>query len=158
MTVILVLVIVGLGLLAAEAHLPTHGVLGTVGIGALLAGIVLAAIESGGALALAVGLALGLPIAAAFTAFTVVAVRKARVAGRLPARCGAEGLVGHVGVVRRPLDPLGQVAIDGELWRASRSWAEEDEPPLGVGEAVVVDRVQGLTLSVRKAEAWEVEP
>jgi membrane-bound ClpP family serine protease len=158
MTVILVLVIVGLGLVAAEAHLSTHGVLGTVGIGALLAGIVLAAIESGGALALALGLALGLPIAAASAAFAAVAVRKARVASRLRARCGAEGLVGHVGVVRRPLDPLGQVAIDGELWRASRSWAEEDEPPLGVGDAVVVDRVHGLTLSVRKAEAWEVEP
>jgi membrane-bound ClpP family serine protease len=158
MTVILVLVIVGLGLLAAEAHLPTHGALGTVGSGALLAGIALAAIESGAALALALGLALGLPIAAAITGFTVVAVRKARAAGRLQARCGAEGLIGHIGVVRRPLDPLGQIAIDGELWQASRSWAEENEPPLGVGEAVVVDRVHGLTLTVRKAEAWEVEP
>ena len=158
MTLMLVLVIVGLALLAAEAHLSTRGVLGTVGSGALLTGIVLAAIESGGALAVALGLTLGVPIAAAFAGFTVVAVRKARVASRLQARCGAEGLIGHIGVVRQPLDPLGQIAIDGELWRASRSWAEEDEPPLGVGEVVVVDRVHGLTMSVRKAETWEVEP
>jgi membrane protein implicated in regulation of membrane protease activity len=61
-------------------------------------------------------------------------------------------------VVRRSLDPLGQVAVDGELWRARRSWAEAEVPPPGEGEAVVVDRVEGLTLSVRRAEVWEVEP
>ena len=84
-------------------------------------------------------------------------MRKALAASRRRARCGAEGLVGHVGVVRLPLDPLGHVLVDGELWRARRSWAEEDEPPPAAGEAVVVDRVQGLTLSVRRAEEWEVE-
>ena len=77
--------------------------------------------------------------------------------GRL-ADCGAEGLVGHVGIVRRPLEPLGHVAIDGELWRTRRSGADEDEPPPREGEAVVVDQVHELTLSVRRAEVWEVEP
>ena len=88
---------------------------------------------------------------------TLVAVRRTVAAGRQRVQCGPEALVGHVGVVRRPLDPVGQILVDGELWRARRSWADEDEPPPRPGDSVVIDRVQGLTLSVRRAEIWEVE-
>jgi membrane-bound serine protease (ClpP class) len=156
MTVLtLALLFLGLGLLVVEAHLPTYGVLGLAGIGALGAGIALAVLESGGGIGLALGIVL--PIAATAIAIGGFAMRKALAASRRRARCGADELVGHVGVVRRPLDPLGHVAIDGELWRARRSWAAEDEPPPAEGEPVIVDRVQGLTLSVRRAEVWEVE-
>ena len=154
-TLIVALLVLGPGLLVAEAHLPTYGVLGAAGIGALGAGIVLAVLESGGSLALA--LAITVPLVVAATALGAVAMRKALVVSRQRARCGADGLIGHVGVVRRPLDPLGQIMVDGELWRARRSWAEEDEPPPVAGEQVVIDRVEGLTLSVRRAELWEVE-
>jgi membrane-bound serine protease (ClpP class) len=156
MTVLtLALLFLGLGLLVLEAHLPTYGLLGTAGVGAIAGAIALAVIESGGSPALALGIVL--PIAAAAIAIGGFAMRKALAAGRRRARCGADELVGHVGIVRRPLDPLGHVAIDGELWRARRSWAAEDEPAPAEGEPVVVDRVQGLTLSVRRAEIWEVE-
>jgi membrane-bound ClpP family serine protease len=153
--VIVVLLILGVVLLVAEAHLPSYGLLGFSGIGALCAGIVLAVVDSGGSVALAVGCGLGIAVVA--VPLAVVAVRKALAASRRRVRCGAEGLVGHVGIVRRSLDPLGHVAVDGELWRARRSWAEEDEPPPAEGEAVVIDHVHGLTLSVRRAEIWEVE-
>jgi membrane-bound ClpP family serine protease len=157
MTVLtLALLFLGLGLLVLEAHLPTYGLLGTVGIGAIAGGVALAIVESGGGLAVA--LAIVLPLAAVTFAVGGFAMHKALAASRRRARCGADELVGHVGVVRRPLDPLGHVVIDGELWRARRSWAAEDEPPPAEGEPVVVDRVQGLTLSVRRAEEWEVEP
>jgi membrane-bound serine protease (ClpP class) len=152
---IVVLLVLGFGLLVVEAHLPTYGVVGTAGIGALAAGIVLAAGDAGAGLALILGLTL--PLVAASLGLGAVAMRKARAAGRARARCGAEGLIGHVGVVRRELAPLGHVMVDGELWRARRSWAEEDDAPPAEGEPVVVDRVQGLTLSVRRAEVWEVE-
>jgi membrane-bound ClpP family serine protease len=156
MTVLtLALLLMGLVLLVAEAHLPSFGLLGTAGVAALVSGVVLAVVGSGGSLAL--GLGLGLPVAAAALAIGVVAASKARAAGRLRARCGTEGLVGRLGVVRRPLDPQGHVLIDGALWRARRSWADEDERPPAEGEPVVVDHVQGLTLSVRRAEVWEVE-
>ena len=98
-----------------------------------------------------------LAIAIAALAATVHVVRRSLAAGGQRAVCGPAALVGRVGIVRRPLDPIGQLLVGGELWRARRSWAEEDQPPPREGEPMVVDHVQGLTLSVRRAEPWEVE-
>lgn len=152
---VVVLVLVGLALLLVERHVRTRGSLRATGIAALIAAFALVILRPTGNFAVAV--ALSVPILAALSAFALTAIRLTLSAGRRRARCGAEGLVGHVGVVRRPLDPLGYVAIDGELWRARRSWAEEDDPPPAEGENVVVDHVQGLTVTVRRAEIWEVE-
>jgi membrane-bound serine protease (ClpP class) len=105
----------------------------------------------------AILLALALGVALAVVS-TLIVVRLAREATRRPVRGAAEGLVGRVGVVRRSLDPVGCVLLAGELWRARPSWADEDEPPPAEGELVIVERVQGLTLSVRRAEDWEVGP
>ena len=44
--------------------------------------------------------------------------------------------------------------MDGALWRARPSWPDSDDE-LKVGDPVVVERVSGLTLAVRKAEEWE---
>ena len=44
--------------------------------------------------------------------------------------------------------------MDGALWRARCSVLEEDAQ-LDAGDAVVVERVSGLTLAVRRAEEWE---
>jgi membrane protein implicated in regulation of membrane protease activity len=136
-------------------HAPNHRLLGMFGIAALVAGIAVAVLDVFGSFVLA--LLIATPFALAAVALVAVAVHKARAASHRRVDCGAEGLIGRVGVVRDPLDPLGRVAVDGELWRARRSWAEEDEPPPGEGDQVVVDRVHGLTLSVRRAEVWEVE-
>jgi membrane-bound ClpP family serine protease len=156
MTVLSVaLLFLGLALLVAEAHLPTFGLVGSAGVAAMTGGLVLALVGSGGSLALALGLAL--PVAAGAVALGVLALGRVRDTARRRARCGAEGLVGQLGVVRRRLDPQGQVLVDGALWSARRSWAEEDDAPPAEGEPVVVDQVNGLTLRVRRAELWEVE-
>ena len=97
-------------------------------------------------------------VLATAAALALVTLREARAVSRRQAQCGAEGLIGHVGIVRRSIDPLGDVAVDGELWRARRAWATEDEPAPAEGEPVVVDCVHGLTLLVRRAEEWEVAP
>ena len=73
-------------------------------------------------------------------------------------RSGAQRLVRHVGIARAPLDPVGQVVGDGELWRARAAWDEDLDGALGTGDRVVVDGVDGLTLSVRRAEEWELGP
>jgi membrane-bound serine protease (ClpP class) len=90
-------------------------------------------------------------------AFLLVLVRKGLATRRLSVRGGAEGLVGRVGVVRSPPEPVGAVLVDGALWRA-RVWELEGEPALAPGDPVVVERVRGLTLTVRPADEWEVAP
>jgi membrane protein implicated in regulation of membrane protease activity len=124
-------------------------------VAALVTGGVLAVEATGGSLVLA--LALAIPVAAGLLAFMFVAGRKTLEVGRRRPRGGATGLIGRVGVVRRALTPVGAVLVDGELWRARRSWAEE-ELALSEGEYVVVEQLDGLTLSVRRAEEWEVMP
>jgi membrane-bound serine protease (ClpP class) len=47
------------------------------------------------------------------------------------------------------------VFVDGALWRARDEWIEE-RGVLHEGDAVVVQGVRGLTLSVRRAEEWEL--
>jgi membrane-bound serine protease (ClpP class) len=150
------LVIVGVVLLAAEAHLPTAGALGVGGIVALAGGGVMVAVASG------LGLALALPVAAGVGVVAIglllLATGKAARAGRLPVRSGAARVVGHVGIIRAPLSPVGKVMVDGELWRARRAWDPDVDGPLEEGERVVVEDVDGLTVSVRKAEEWELSP
>jgi len=149
------LILTGGALLVAEAHIPSYGALGFAGVAALATGTAFALTSAGGGVVFAVLLAA--TIAAAGTAALVLAGRRAAAVARRPARTGAEGLVGHVGVVRRPPAPLGQVQLDGALWHARRSWGDDDATELGEGDHVVVDRVNGLTLAVRRAEEWEVE-
>jgi membrane protein implicated in regulation of membrane protease activity len=85
-----------------------------------------------------------------------VAKRKAASAGRERIQAGAKALCGRVGVVRRWSEPAGQVFVDGTLWRARHEWTGIDGEGLHEGDPVVVERVGGLTLSVRRAEEWEL--
>jgi membrane protein implicated in regulation of membrane protease activity len=89
-------------------------------------------------------------------AILISARRTLFAAGRRPAY-GPETLVGAMGTVREPLAPIGQVLVDGSLWRARETWGEPDAAPIPDGDRVVVERVDGLTLLVRPAETWEVE-
>jgi membrane-bound serine protease (ClpP class) len=152
---IVALLVTGALLLVAEAHLASYGVLGVAGVLALLAGGVLAVGEAGGSVALA--LALALPVALGLVALMVVAGRKSLALRRRRPTGGADGLIGRVGVVRNAPAPVGDVLVEGELWRARNSWAD-GEPALREGEHVVVEQVHGLTLAVRRAEEWEVLP
>jgi membrane protein implicated in regulation of membrane protease activity len=64
--------------------------------------------------------------------------------------------MGHLGVVRSWEEPAGKVLVDGSLWQAHRSWADEEHGELQAGDRVVVERLDGLTLIVRQAEEWEL--
>jgi membrane-bound serine protease (ClpP class) len=146
------LLVIGGVVVILEAHVQSLGFLGVPGVAALTAGAVLATIGLGGGVALVIACALALAaVGAAVVALSLttgLAVRRRRI------QTGAEGIVGHLGVVRRWVDPDGTVLVDGALWRARLSLP--DEVPLSVGDHVVVERVNGLTLCVRKAENWEL--
>jgi membrane-bound serine protease (ClpP class) len=149
------LLIVGAILVLLEAHVPTLGVLGGPGVIALGIGAVLAVLGLGGGIVLGVIAALLLAGAAggvmAVTVGKGVAVRRRRI------RAGPESLLGHVGIVRSWADPTGCVLVDGALWTARRSLLDDEDPEnLHPGDAVVVDHLDGLTVSVRRAEEWEL--
>src|SRR5215218_9184175 len=128
------LIVVGAALLVVEAHVP-GGVLGAAGGIALAGGAVLGALAATGL-------------------WLAFATRKALATRRLRSPSGREALAGRAGVVRSWRNGDGQVFVDGALWRARPSWPDSEEQ-LAAGDAVVVERVTGLTLGVRKAEEWE---
>ena len=133
------LLVVALLLFIAEAHAPTT-VLGLLGVGALV-GAGFAWRDAGHDLPVAVIIVAGLLLAA----FVVFAGRKALAAHRdEPVRTGSEELIGAVGDVREPLDPIGQVFIAGALWRARTGGGDRIE----LGNRVRVRSVDGLTLEV----------
>lgn len=158
LTLGIVLLIVGLVLLVAEAHLPALGALGAAGTAALVGGGVLVVVGSGGGVALALPIGIGAALVAG--GFLYILARKGFELRGARARSGTESLVGHIGVIRSTPDPLGQVFVDGALWRARPAWWDDDEGPeaLKEGDPVIVEGVNGLTLSVRRAEEWELMP
>jgi membrane-bound ClpP family serine protease len=147
------LLVTGAGLLVAEAHLPTYGALGVTGIAAIVAGAAVAIGGAGGGVVLVVAVTLMLALLGG--ALLLYAGRQTFAATRRRVLTGAEGLIGQVGVVRVAAPPLAQVFVDGALWRARPS-LDADEA-LHEGDTVVVERVQGLTLGVRRAEEWELD-
>src|SRR5919197_1318552 len=106
----------GIAMIIAEAHLPTHGILGASGVASLIAsGLLLydtntSAFEISPVVVIIVGLILGGALA--------FAVERAVRARRQPKRTGWEEMTGAIGEVREPLDPVGQVFVQGALWRA----------------------------------------
>ena len=133
----------GIGLLIAEAHLPTGGALGVAGvIGLFFAGLLL--YDGGGAdnsfgisVWVVIGVAVGLGGLLMFLVSKAVAVRSKPIAS------GYEEMLGAEGEVRVALDPVGQVFTRGALWRARSTG-----PSLAVGTRVRVSATDGLTLDV----------
>jgi membrane-bound serine protease (ClpP class) len=137
----------------AEAHVSTGGLIAGAGVVALVCGVVLLSAAAGlGALAaIAIGV---VALAAGMTGLYVLGRSLLSVRSLRP-RSGPEAMVGHVGVIRvGPSAP--RVYVDGSLWRAIPSILDEGD--LLDGDRVVVERVTGLTLGVRHAEEWELNP
>src|SRR5512132_484898 len=128
------LLVIAVLLFIAEAHAPTT-ILGLLGVAALV-GAGFAWRDAGHDLPVAAIIVAGVILAG----FVVFASRKAIAANRdEPVRTGSEELVGGVGEVREPLDPDGQIFIQGALWRARATGPEL----IGPGNRVRVKAVDG---------------
>jgi membrane-bound ClpP family serine protease len=145
------LLVLGAALAVAEAHVPSHGALGSGG--AVVGAVGLALLLSGAGIGVAAAVAAGLVLGLAGVAYALLVMRAAVRASHRRVRSGAEGLIGRIGEARAP----GQVFLNGALWRA-RLWAADEDTALTRGDPIVVERVDGLTLTVRRAEEWEVSP
>jgi membrane-bound serine protease (ClpP class) len=142
----IILLVAGIGLIIAEAHLPTNGILGVVGIAALaVSGLMLYDTDTEG---FGVSAPLVIGVAIALGGLMAVAVKKVVEARRNPVWTGEEELPGEEGDVRVALDPVGQVFIHGALWRAEPTDGV-DAGSIPAGVRVRVESVDGLTLKVR---------
>ena len=139
----LALLLLGLGLLVAEAFLPTFGVLGVGGIIAFLLGSLFLFDTAETGLAVARGLVFGVggTVAAIMLVIGTLVVRTQW----RRALHGAEGMVGAIGVAKHRLAPAGTVFVHGEYWTA------ESEEVVDEGQLVEVTGVDGLRLRVRRA-------
>jgi membrane-bound serine protease (ClpP class) len=150
------LLVLGFVLIVAEVHLPTHGVLGVAGVVALVfSGLLLfhtdsSAFEVSVPVVIVTGVLLGGSL--------LFAATKAIEARRAPVKTGREEMIGKVGDVRVPIDPIGQIFVDGALWRARLT---DDAAPDEAGRVqergarVRIEAVEGLTLRVRPASNEE---
>lgn len=146
------LLVAALVLIAAETQTGA-GVLGVAGVVALVVGGLLLFDTDTEALAVSV------PVAVAVGAFlgglTLVAANRVMAARHARVRGGGEDLVGAPATVRTELAPTGQVYTHGALWRARPVEGLGEAP--AVGEHVVVEAVEGLTLRVRPPREAERE-
>ena len=149
------LLLIGAVVIMAEAHVQSLGILGAPGVILLGAGAILAASGLGGGILL--GLLLALLLVAAGIGVVGVSLSKGMAVRRRRVRAGPERLIGHLGVVRTWSGEAGKVSLDGALWHAHHSCLNDDEEDeLHVGDRVVVDHLDGLSLAVRRAEKWEL--
>jgi membrane-bound serine protease (ClpP class) len=141
-----VLLVVAVALIVAELAAPSGGLFGGAGVVALVAaGLLLYDTDSD---AYAVSVPIAVAVGAALGSFTLFAASKALSARRAPPRGGIQDLVGLPATVKVPLDPEGQVYVEGALWRA-RATGFPSAP--GPGERVRVRAVEDLTLEVEPA-------
>ncbi|HEY6731493.1 MAG TPA: NfeD family protein [Solirubrobacterales bacterium] len=145
MEAFIIIALVGIGLLLAELLLPTGGVLAVLGvIGLTAAGLVAFGSDSSAADFAGGGL-IALGILSGITFYFVS--RKVLEAHRNDeVRTGTEEMVGSTAEARSSIDPDGRVWLGGTIWSARLA---AGSAPIGLGDKVRVEAVDGLTLVVR---------
>ncbi|MFH1276968.1 MAG: nodulation protein NfeD [Candidatus Eisenbacteria bacterium] len=141
----LMLMILGVVFFVAELLTPTYGVLSAGGVAALTLGSIL--LFRSPEPFYRVSLSVVVPALLVTVAFFVFATFMAVRVRRRPPTTGRRGMVGAVGTARTRLDPRGKVFVSGAHWTA------ESKTPVEEGERVIVERAEGLVLTVRPADA-----
>jgi membrane-bound serine protease (ClpP class) len=151
MDLVIVIAVVAAALLLAELLLPTGGLLAVIGAaGFVAAGIVALGEDSEISDYVGPGL-ITLGVLSIIT-FFVITPKVIRAHRDEPIRTGWEELIGREAEVREPLDPSGQVWIEGALWRAR---VADGAPAIGLGDRVLIEAVDGLTLVVKPVAAGD---
>ena len=147
MEIVYVIAGIAIAVMLVEFLLPTGGLLAAIGaVGLVIAGVIAIGDEADSGTYVGSGL-ITLGVLSLITAWVVGRkVLSAHVDE--PVRTGWEELKGMDAEVRDPLNPIGQVYVDGALWKAR---VPDGEPEVGIGNRVRVESVDGLTLIVRSA-------
>jgi membrane-bound serine protease (ClpP class) len=140
----LLLILFGIVLLVAEIKVVSHGVLAMGGIVAMALGSLM--LFDSPELGFRLSWWIIVPTVGAMAGLFLFVLAAGLRALRGQPMLGASGMIGQIAVARGPIEREGQVAVQGELWRAV---AEGD--PIADGDLVRVIGVDGLTLKVVKA-------
>jgi membrane-bound serine protease (ClpP class) len=136
----LALLLLGMGLLAAEFFLPSFGVLGIGGIAAFIFGGVLLFDRDTPGAGVSIELLIGFAIVSA--GFLLAVLGMAMRARRRPIVSGQEELIGLEGELLEVDNREGYAQVHGERWRVT------SDAPLATGQRIRVTAVHGLTLHV----------
>ena len=119
---------------------------------ALAGGAAIALAGAGGGAAVVIGAVLG--VMAATGLWLAFATRKALATRRLRSASGREALMGPLRR-RAPVAERRRPGVRGRRALARAAELAGQRRQLDAGDAIVVERVTGLTLGVRRAEEWE---
>jgi membrane-bound serine protease (ClpP class) len=147
MEAFVIIALIGFGLLAAELLLPTGGILALLGIAGLVTGGILALSSDSGSADWAGGALITFAILSGIS-FLYITRKVVHTTRDLPPLAGTEEMVGAEAEARSTIDPTGKVFMRGTLWSARLAAGVS---PVGFGDMVTVEAVDGLTLVVRAA-------
>jgi membrane-bound serine protease (ClpP class) len=139
----LALILLGVGLMVAEAFVPAFGSLGIGGVIAFVVGSVMLIDTEVPGFGVPLPLALGIGAASAVLLIGVASM--ALRARRRPVVSGRETLIGSTGEVLEDFDGEGWARVQGETWRVT------SPAPLKAGQRVSVAALRGLVLEVQPA-------
>jgi membrane-bound serine protease (ClpP class) len=143
----LALIIFAIILFIAEIKITSYGLLTVGGIISLLLGSVML-IDSDSSLEfISISWSVIVPAVLFTAAFFIFAIGMGIKAQRRKPVTGVEGIVGEIGQAITDLDPDGKIRVHGEIWDATSSGGK-----IKSGTKAVVEGVQNLRLTVRKAE------
>ncbi len=144
------LILLGIGLMIAEAFAPSFGVLGLGGVAAFTFGAILTFDSSIPGFGISITFVLGLAVASAlFLAWVVSYLLRLRKRGVV---FGGESMVGSVGTATEDFDAEGKIWLDGEAWHA------RTRVPVAKDQEVIVTGVDGLVVDVRPVAEGEPPP
>lgn len=140
----LALLLIGVGMMAAEAFAPGFGVLGVGGIAAFILGGLFLFDPSEADIQFSVSWPLVIGAAIASAGILIGILGMALGSRRQPVRTGTEELIGSTGEVVAWSGVSGRIRVHGEIWSAC------SEMELAPGDRVRVVALEGLTLTVKK--------
>jgi len=139
----LALIIVGVGLMTAEAFAPSFGALGLGGIAAFVFGSIM--MFDSGIPGFGISLTFVIGLAITMAALVIWLVGFALKLSRRGAVSGQGSIVGGIGTV------MNDFSGDGRIWLEGEAWAARCHVPVVKGQEVVVTAIDGLVLAVKPA-------
>ncbi|TFH91131.1 NfeD family protein [Vibrio ouci] len=138
------LIVLGLGLLVAESLVPSFGILGFGGVVAFVLGSIF--LFDSDIPELRISMSLIYSIAFTSAAFVMFVLRRVLQLRKSQVVSGIEDLIGSDAVVERAFEQQGYVRVNGERWAA------QGNEHYSAGEVVVIEDIEGLTLTIKKQQ------